>query len=262
MANLLRISLFQTYIDWEDKASNMRHVYKMLKRVAGKTDLAILPETFSTGFTMNVKPLAETNNGETMTNLRQWAKSFDLAITGSFIARADLHYYNRGFFLAPDGSNYYYDKRHLFSMGGENKRFAPGKKRLIVPYKGWNICLQICYDLRFPVWSRNTGKDYDLLIYVANWPEARRSAWQKLLPARAIENQAYVCGVNCVGTSPDKTTYCGGTRLYSPKGDILKDAWGDCNSTRTVTIDKDELNAFRTKFPAWRDADKFHFDAK
>ena len=155
---------------------------------------------FSTGFSMQSKILAEPNSGETITTLKQWAAKFQLAICGSYIATENELFYNRAFFLTPEGEEFYYDKRHLFRMGREAEHFSAGDKRLIIPYHGWNICLLVCYDLRFPVWSRNVGNEYDLLIYVANWPIPRRLVWDTLLRARALENQCYVCGVNRVGT--------------------------------------------------------------
>ena len=164
--------------------------------------------------------------------------------------------YNRAFFFTPDGETYYSDKRHLFSMSGEDQYFAAGNKRLTIPYIGWNICPLICYDLRFPVWSRNVRNEYDLLIYVANWPASRKNVWKTLLPARAIENMAYVCGVNRVGTDGEGNAYDGGSMLCAPRGDILIDA-GSKETTQTYSLNKSHLNTLRAKFPAWEDADSF-----
>jgi predicted amidohydrolase len=257
MATPLRISLVQVSLLWEDKARNLARFGRFLKRVEGKTDLAVLPETFTTGFSMNVRELGERMDGPTTAWLKEQAAYFQFAITGSFIARNGKYYYNRGFFITPDGGEYYYDKRHLFRMAGERESFTQGKEQVVVPYKSWNICLQICYDLRFPVWSRNVGNAYDLLIYVANWPAPRHLAWTTLLPARAAENQAFVCGVNCIGNGGDGMKYLGGSAVYSPKGEKLTDSGTKKDFIRTFTIDKDGLDAFRAKFPAWQDADPF-----
>ncbi len=199
MTEDLRISMIQSHIIWEDREENLGYYGELLRRVSGRTDLAVLPETFTTGFSMDVEKQADTMDGRTVPTIKEWAKKYKLAVAGSFIAKDNGKFYNRAFFITPEGEEYYYDKRHLFRMAEEDKHFSAGDKRLIVPYKGWNICLQVCYDLRFPVWSRNVNNEYDLLIYVANWPEARKKAWKALLHARAIENMAYVCGVNRVG---------------------------------------------------------------
>ena len=257
MADNLRISMIQTPIMWENRDGNLAYFGRMLRRIEGKTDIAVLPETFTTGFSMNVEALGDKANGVTVATLKGWAERYRIAIAGSFIAKVGKAYYNRGFFVTPDGETNFYDKRHLFRMSGEAEHFTPGKKPVISRYKGWNICLQICYDLRFPVWSRNAGNQYDLLIYVANWPEARHIAWTTLLPARAIENLAYVCGVNCIGTDGLGFKYKGGSAIYSPKGEKLTDTGTRKEFIRTFAIDKESLDKFRAKFPAWKDADNF-----
>jgi predicted amidohydrolase len=250
--------MVQSPIVWENKTINLRHFHNIIKQQAGKTDLAILPETFSTGFSMDVEAMAEYEHGETLYLLREWARNYGMAIAGSYIARAGIRsYFNRAFFITPDGEEYFYDKRHLFVMAGEKDHFSAGKKQMILNYLGWNICILICYDLRFPVWSRNVDNSYDLLIYVANWPEPRHSVWNILLPARAIENQAYVCGVNCICKDITGTRYLGGSALYSPKGEKIADCGSRSNFARTCTVDKEVLDTFRTRFPAWMDADKF-----
>ena len=174
MTEDLRISMIQSHIIWEDREENLGYYGELLRRVSGRTDLAVLPETFTTGFSMDVEKQADTMEGQTVPTIKEWAKKYKLAVAGSFIAKDNGKFYNRAFFITPEGEEYYYDKRHLFRMAEEDKHFSAGDKRLIVPYKGWNICLQVCYDLRFPVWSRNVNNEYDLLIYVANWPEARK----------------------------------------------------------------------------------------
>ena len=257
MADNLRISMIQSHIIWEDRDENLGYYGELLRRVSGKTDLAILPETFSTGFSMNVEKLADTMNGATICTIRDWTKKYNLAVTGSFIVKENGNYYNRAFFITPEGEEYFYDKRHLFRMAEEEKHFSSGKKRTVINYKNWNICLQVCYDLRFPVWSRNANNEYDLLIYVANWPEARKKAWKVLLQARAIENMAYVCGVNRVGVDGKGFTYRGDSLVFNPKGKKLADAGKREEITRTCTIVKSELEELRQKFPAWKDADTF-----
>lgn len=259
MPEKLRISMVQSHITWEDREENLCYYGELLRRVSGRTDIAVLPETFTTGFSMEVEKLADTMDGITIPTVKEWAKKYKLAVAGSFIAFEDGKYYNRAFFITPEGDTHFYDKRHLFCMAGEDEHFTSGSKRVIVRYKDWNICLQVCYDLRFPVWTRNVANEYDVLIYVANWPEARKKAWKSLLQARAIENMAYVCGVNRVGVDGKGFTYRGDSMVFSPKGKKLADAGKREEITRTCTLDKNELEEFRTKFPAWKDADTFSF---
>ncbi|MDR0757842.1 MAG: amidohydrolase [Tannerella sp.] len=254
--NILRVSIIQSHVEWEDKAKNLHRFGELLRRISGHTHLAALPEMFSTGFSMRVESLAESMDGETVSMLKHWASDFGMAVTGSFMATEGGAYYNRAFFVTPEGGTYYCDKRHLFGMGHENRHYTAGSRRLTVDYRGWKICPLVCYDLRFPVWSRNVRNEYDLLIYVANWPAARRNVWKILLPARAVENMAYVCGVNGIG--PDGYGYfCGGgSMVCTPRGNRLIDA-GNGETVRTCILKMDELKTFRTKFPAWKDADSF-----
>lgn len=260
MADSLRISMIQSHIIWEDRSENLGYYGELLRRVSGRTDIAVLPETFTTGFSMSVEVLADTMDGETVRTVKGWAEKYNLAVAGSFIATEGGKYYNRAFLITPEGEEHYYNKRHLFRMAGEDKHFESGNERVIVNYKGWNICLQVCYDLRFPVWSRNVNNEYDLLLYVANWPEARRKVWKTLLHARAIENMAYVCGVNRVGIDGNGFSYRGDSMVYAPKGKKLADAGKREEVTRTCTLLKSELEDLRTKFPAWMDADTFTID--
>lgn len=257
MADSLRISMIQSHIIWEDRDENLGYYGELLRRVSGKTDIAVLPETFSTGFSMNVEKLADTMDGVTVPTIKGWAKKYKLAVTGSFIVKEGGKYFNRAFFITPEGEESYYDKRHLFRMAGEDNHFSPGTKRTIVNYLGWNICLQVCYDLRFPVWSRNINKEYDLLIYMANWPEARKKVWKTLLQARAIENMSFVCGVNRVGIDGKGFVYRGDSMIFNPKGKKIADAGKREEITRTCTLQKSDLDDLRTKFPAWQDADNF-----
>ncbi len=257
MTEDLRVSMIQSHIIWEDREENLCYYGELLRRVSGRTDLAVLPETFTTGFSMNVERLADTMDGPTVRALKEWASKYKMAVAGSFIATEGGKFFNRGFFITPEGEEHYYDKRHLFRMADEDKHFSPGDKRLVVPYKGWNICLQVCYDLRFPVWSRNMANEYDLLVYVANWPEARKKVWKALLQARAIENMAYVCGVNRVGVDGKGFVFRGDSMVFDPKGKKLADAGKREEITRTCTLSKKDLEAFRAKFPAWKDMDRF-----
>lgn len=252
----LKVSLIQTDIIWEDKTENLKNVETKVASLAGQTDLVVLPEMFSTGFSMNSHVLAEDMSGETMTLLRDWTKKYKVALCGSFIARDDEHYYNRAFFVTSD-KEFFYDKRHLFRMGNESEAFDSGDKKLIIEHKGFNICLLICYDLRFPVWARNVNNAYDLLIYVANWPDSRSFVWDTLLKARALENQSYVCGVNRVGVDGLNLVYRGGSVLLDAKGKTLSTLIDFEEGVETVEISKKELDSFRQKFPAWMDADKF-----
>lgn len=257
MADSLRVSMIQSHIIWEDRDENLGYYGDLLRRVGGKTDIAVLPETFTTGFSMEVEKLGDTMDGPTVATIKEWAKKYNLALVGSFIAKEDDQFYNRAFFITPDGEAWFYDKRHLFRMAGEDKHYTAGDKRTIVRYKDWNICLQVCYDLRFPVWSRNVDNEYDLLIYVANWPEARKKVWKTLLQARAMENMAYVCGVNRVGIDGKGFVYRGDSMIFNPKGKKVADAGKREEITRTSTLLKSELDDLRAKFPAWKDADIF-----
>jgi len=259
MEKNLRISLIQADIAWEDKSSNLKNYRNLLSNLSGKTDLAALPEMFSTGFSMQCYHLAETNEDRTISEVKTWATSFGMAIVGSFLAKDESgNIYNRGFFITPEGTSYFYDKRHLFRMGNEHDHFIAGRKQLIVPYKGWNIQLIICYDLRFPVWIRNVDNAYDLLICSANWPEVRNLVWETLLKARALENQAFVCGVNRIGEDGNQLKHHGNSMLISPKGEVLSEIVLNKQAINTYTINKEELEHFREKFPAWKDADRFN----
>lgn len=260
MADNLRISMIQSHIIWEDRDENLGYYGELLRRVSGKTDLAILPETFSTGFSMNVGKLADRMDGVTISTIKGWTQKYKMAVAGSFIAEEGGKYYNRAFLITPEGEEHYYDKRHLFRMAEEDKYFTAGDKLTIIPYKGWNICLQVCYDLRFPVWSRNVENAYDLLIYVANWPETRKRVWKTLLQARAMENLCFVCGVNRVGIDGGGFVYRGDSMVFNPKGKKLADAGKREEITRTCTLDKADLLKIREKFPAWKDADRYTID--
>ena len=256
--NELRISLVQTEIFWEDKEKNFEQYGNLIKKLSGKSDLAVLPEMFSTGFSTQTIELAETNDGTTVKTIHRWAKEYGLAICGSFLAKDDAgRIFNRGFFIEPEGKEWFYDKRHLFRMGFENQHFSAGDQRLIIPYKEWNIRLIICYDLRFPVWIRNRKNEYDVLVCPANWPLARAKVWQTLLLARALENQCYVCGVNRIGKDGQDNDHHGDSVLIDFKGNLMLESVVNEESVITGVLRKDLLDDFREKFPAWMDADEF-----
>lgn len=252
----LRVSLVQYDIAWEHKQVNLDYVENVIIGLVGQTDVVILPEMFSTGFSMNSQNLAETIEDNTISSIKRWAKLYDVAICGSYIAQEESNFYNRGFFITPD-KEHYYDKRHLFRMGDEPKSFSAGEKHLVFEHKGFNICLLICYDLRFPVWARNVDNEYDLLIFVASWPASRAKVWDILLPARAVENMSYVCGVNRIGVDGNGLVYNGGSKMIDAKGEIILATSLNQEQVDTVYISKSELEHFRLKFPVWKDADKF-----
>lgn len=263
--NKLRISLLQTDICWENKEVNLRHLHVELEKLSGTTEIVVLPEMFSTGFSMNCQDLAEPNSGKTIETLASWSQQYQTAICGSYIAKehnnnGKTYYYNRAFFVTPTGQKYFYDKRHLFRMGHETECYNCGQTRTIFNYQNWNIMLIVCYDLRFPVWTRNRNNEYDLLICPACWPSARRQAWDILLQARALENSCYVCGVNRIGQDGYGLKYNGGSTVYSPKAERLAFV-PDCKEgTSTACLDLEELQHFRQKFPVWKDADHFNIE--
>lgn len=250
----MRIQLLQTDIKWlspdENRAGALEMIYD-----APPADLIVLPETFTNGFCMKPDELAETSGDLTLRWMTAVAREKNAAVAGSVAAEESGKFYNRFFFVKPDGKYTAYDKRHLFSFSGEDKEFAAGKERVIVEYEGFRILLQVCYDLRFPVFSRNRG-DYDLILYVANWPSVRMNAWNTLLRARAIENVCYVAGVNRVGKDP-VCDYSGGTALIDFKGDIIAEAKNDKEQIVSGMIELEPLREFRSKFTALDDADDF-----
>lgn len=254
----MRLSILQYALHWADKAKNLQLFQERLAAIAGKTELAILPEMFTTGFCTHLPELAEGMEDNTIAQLKQWAANYNMAIAGTFLATDRGRLCNRAFFVTPQGHLHYADKRHLFSLGGEDKHFSKGEKRLVVEYLGVKFCLLVCYDLRFPVWSRNqSGADYDVLIYVANFPTKRIADWDTLLPARAIENQSYVVGANCVGTDGLGIQYNGHSALFDTRCKKIVDFEEAEEGTKTGTIDIERLHQFRAKFPVWQDADTF-----
>ena len=255
-----RLSIVQQPLVWENAAANRAHFTSVLAPLAGGTDLVILPEMFTTGFTMRPDRLAEAADGETRAWLLSQAQLLDAAVGGTVAVHEEGRYYNRFMLALPGGPTYWYDKRHLFRMANEQAHYAAGKHRLIVSWKGWRICPLICYDLRFPVWSRNRG-DYDVLLYVANWPAKRRVAWSALLRARAIENLCYVVGVNRIGKDGNGAAYSGDSAAVDFQGQALGGDHGGGDFVETVVLDREALQKFREKFPAHLDADDFELRA-
>lgn len=253
----LTISLVQCELAWESPADNRRQLETRFEELAGTTDLIVLPEMFTTGFSISTVAHAEPPGGDTELWLSNWAQRCNCAITGSIAVRDNNLVYNRMLFATPEAVHYY-DKRHLFRMAGEHRLYSPGNRRVIVSWRGWRINLQVCYDLRFPVFSRNRD-DYDLLLFVANWPRARRLQWRALLPARAIENQAYVAGVNCIGDNPKKVGYAGDSVVIAADGEILADM-GNKNGTASVVLSGADLVSYRARFPCQLDADNFQLN--
>ncbi|MDZ7810870.1 MAG: amidohydrolase [Arhodomonas sp.] len=249
------MSLVQADLAWADPTANHHHLEELLAPLAGSTDLVILPEMFATGFTMEPEHHAEPADGPSLAWMRRQAARLGAVITGSLAVSEQGRHRNRLYWVRPDGSTEHYDKRHCFRMAGEHEHYAPGQRRLIVELLGWRVCPLICYDLRFPVWSRNHD-DYDLLLYVANWPAVRRTGWQRLLPARAIENLAVVVGVNRVGSDGNDRDYAGDSVALDWLGDPLAEC-ASAEAVRTVTLDPARLQRFRERFPAHLDADAF-----
>jgi predicted amidohydrolase len=247
----------QSDLQWEDPQANLRQFEHKIKRIADKKEVVVLPEMFTTGFSMQPAKLAEDMNGNTMQWMRRVAAENKIILTGSVIIKHENHYYNRLIWMQPDGQFGVYDKRHLFTLSGEDQEFSPGEKKLITQVKGWKVCTQICYDLRFPVWNRQTKENpYDVLLYVANWPERRIHAWKTLLQARAIENQCFVVAVNRVGDDGNGLHYSGDSCVVNPMGEVQY-----CKSHEedvlSITLHKEELNEARQRFQFLQDADAF-----
>ena len=280
----LTVTIIQSNLIWENKKANLDVLAQKIESIQEKTEVVILPEMFSTGFSMKPELLAETMSGETINWMKKIAFSKKVILTGSVIIKGPPTnaqdkvapspseraggeaYFNRLIWMLPNGEYGVYDKRHLFAYADEHKHYSAGNKRLIAQVKGWKINLQVCYDLRFPVWARQSppppgeegrGLEYDLLIYVANWPERRSTAWKTLLQARAIENQCYVVGVNRVGDDGNNIYYSGDSMIIDPLGEILYHKEND-EDVFTYILQKEKLNEVRQKFPFWRDADTFN----
>ncbi|MBA1145946.1 amidohydrolase [Ectothiorhodospiraceae bacterium WFHF3C12] len=251
----LKLALVQTPLHWHDPAANRDLLEQRLGAVAADVDLVVLPEMFNTGFTMAPEAHAEPHDGASVLWMQAMARRLGAVITGSLAVTEGSGHFNRLHWATPGGELLTYDKRHLFRMAGEQHHYQAGTRRLVAAIGDWRICPLVCYDLRFPVWSRNQ-QDYDLLIYVANWPAARRERWRRLLQARAIENLCYVVGVNRVGIDGNGVEYSGGSVALDTLGDTLADC-GDAEGVTTVTLDHAALVAYRERFPAHLDADRF-----
>ena len=252
----LKITIFQGYLFWENTDKNLQNISLRLSGIREKTELIILPEMFNTGFSMNAANLAEPMGGKTMQWMQKTANQYNCVVTGSIIIKENNKYYNRLIWMRPDGTHVHYDKRHLFALGKEDETYTAGDKKLIVELNGWKICPMICYDLRFPVWMRNVDEEYDLLIIVANWPERRALHWRTLIPARAVENQAYVIGVNRVGHDGHEVYHSGDSTCISPMGDVIYYK-RDEEDLYTFTISGDDPEKTRRALQFLKDADKF-----
>lgn len=255
----MKITVIQQKLLWADPKGNVQRADEAINRNVG-ADLYVFPEMFSTGFCMYPENIANIDEEYTLAWMQHKAQTVNAALAASIIVREEDRFYNRFYFVKPDGEIKYYNKRHLFTYGGEHERYTAGTDRVIVEYRGNRILLQICYDLRFPVWARNC-QDYDLILYVANWPSSRIDVWDILLKARAIENQCYVVGVNRVGTDP-YCEYSGGSVIISPYGKLLAKCEDNCEGETTAEIDIKKLVAFRKKFPVLTDADDFEIIIK
>ena len=263
IAETIGIATVQSSLYWENRERNLEHFTFLLRKIDEPVDVIVLPEMFTTGFSMNPAPLAEKTDGPTLAWMRQQAVLYNAVITGSIIAEENGQFMNRLFWVRPDGTYETYDKRHLFRMAGEDQHYASGQQPLIVDLKGWKIRPLICYDLRFPVWSRNRWNadgsvaDYDVLIYVANWPERRSNVWKTLLQARAMENQAYVIGVNRIGNDAHQVYHTGDSVILDFKGEPITSALIATEEILTSRLSMKDLVDFRAHFPVGRDADTF-----
>lgn len=248
----MKVTILQQDMVWEDVTENIRRADAAIDS-APVSDLYVLPEMFSTGFCTVPEGVAEPLDGPAVSWMKAKAVAKDAAIAGSVAVTENGKYYNRFYFVTPDGTVNHYDKKHLFTYGGEHHHYTPGDERVVVEYRGVRIMLEVCYDLRFPIWSRNRG-DYDMILYVASWPSVRVAAWKALLVARAIENQCYVAGVNRVGNDPSNE-YCGGSMIIDPYGKVIASCTDGVEMSATAEVDMEMLEAFRAKFPVLNDSD-------
>jgi omega-amidase len=264
----LKITFIQSNLHWENSEANRKMFSEKIKQLTEETDLILLPEMYSTGFTMKPENVAEDMSGKTVSWMKETASEYKCVLAGSLVIAENGKYLNRFIWMKPDGTYTCYDKRHLFRYGNEHKHYAPGSKKVVVNLKGWNICPLICYDLRFPVWARNRWKkegeqmqaEYDVLLYVANWPERRNHPWKVLLQARAIENQAYVLGVNRVGEDASGIVHSGDSGCIDFKGELMTAPNAHKECVETISLSHENLIAFRNSFPAGMDADAFALD--
>ncbi len=265
MSDIIHIALVQVDLVWEDEPANLKKIDRLLQQIAPETEIVILPEMFSTGFTMNVDKFDKPVGRQAFEWLQKKATELDKIITGSLLTGENGKYYNRMFWMRPDGSFEYYDKRHLFQMVGEDKVMTSGKRKVFVEYKNRRFQLQICYDLRFPVWSKNNYDkstdtyDFDAIIYIANWPESRKQAYMSLLKARAVENQSFVIWVNRVGVDAKNIAYSGDSQVLDPHGNSLIQATSSKEEIISLTIDFSVVDKLRNAFNAGQDWDRFKF---
>lgn len=248
----ITVAICQVDMEWENTSRNLERLEPVV--AAAAADVVVLPEMFATGFKLRPARVAEPHDGLVVTTMRRWAAEYGKAVAGSVVIAEGEQFRNRMFFIKPSGETAWYDKRHLFRPGGEARDYTPGDRRVVVEYRGWRFLLLVCYDLRFPVWSRNRG-DYDAILCSASWADDRREAWCTLIRARAIENQCYMAAVNRVGTDPD-ATYAGDSAIIGFRGETLVDA-GTGEQTCVAVFDSEAQAAFREQFPAWMDADAF-----
>jgi omega-amidase len=254
----IKVTLIQSDLTWEDPEQNLTTFTKKIDAIEESTDLIVLPEMFTTAFTMNAKMFAEKDKGRSLEWMIHKAKDKSADLIGSLIIKENGKYFNRLYWVKSDGTFEHYDKRHLFRMAGEHEVFSAGKKKLVANIKGWRVLPLVCYDLRFPVWSRGKN-DFDVLVYIANWPQTRASHWSLLLKARAVENQVYVIGVNRVGKDGLDIEYRGDSAIIDPKGNvIMQGAYKELIYTETLFWNK--LDDYRKKFPVWKDADTFNIE--
>ncbi|MBT8302913.1 MAG: amidohydrolase [Bacteroidia bacterium] len=256
MMKHLEVAIIQSNLVWENPIQNRLDFSRKIEEIDKQVDLIVLPEMFTTGFTMNPNIVAENMTGNTVDWMKQMAEETQAAIMGSLVISENNDFFNRLLFVEPSGTFHIYDKRHTFTLAGEHLVYSAGKKHTLVEYKGWHILPLICYDLRFPVWSRNT-MDYDLLIYVANWPRTRIAAWDALLKARAIENMSYCIGVNRVGLDANNLEYPGHSAVYDLFGNVTGSCTDEKEETVLVTLSKDHLKNYRQKLQFLKDRDKF-----
>ncbi|MCX7546367.1 amidohydrolase [Xanthomarina sp. F1114] len=259
MQNELKIALIQTELVWENPQQNRIHLTKKIESISESVDLIVLPEMFTSGFTMHPKKVAETMFGETVVWMQELALKKQTAIIGSLVISENNNFYNRLLFVHPNGMIETYDKKHTFTLAGEDRVYTAGNKKLLVAYKGWKICPLICYDLRFPVWSRNV-EDYDVLIYVANWPKVRTTAWDTLLKARAIENMAYCVGVNRVGLDNNNHEYNGHSAVFDVLGEKIDHIPDNKEAIEIVVLNKSHIKLNREKFNFLNDKDTFSLE--
>lgn len=256
MQETLNVALIQADLVWENPTENCKNFTKKIDSIVDAIDVIVLPEMFSTGFTMHAEKVAESMNGKMVNWMKQQALKKNAAIVGSLIITENNKFYNRLLFVEPSGQITHYNKRHTFTLVGEEKVYTAGSKKVIIDYKGWKMCPLICYDLRFPVWARNS-EDYDILLYVANWPKPRISAWNALLKARAIENVSYCIGVNRVGIDGVNSIYSGHSAVYNVLGETISNIKPSEEQIDIVTLEKRHISAYRNKFKFLNDRDSF-----